>query len=206
MSEVALSNCFSLDDGRGATVRPLQSTDVDRLARFFLGLSAHTRRLYGPHLFDRPTAERLCASAGGSRTIRFVAILDDPTCDEMIGYMILTREIWGDDRARYAADLGIGATAAFAPVVADDYQGRGIGTEIARHVMRCARDMGLARVILMGGVVVENRRARRLYEKLGFRRVREFWTHGRETLLNYDMVLDLAPETPAENDNPDQQA
>jgi RimJ/RimL family protein N-acetyltransferase len=52
--------------------------------------------------------------------------------------------------------------------------------------------LGLSHVILMGGVMDENPRARRVYEKLGFQFVRSFETEaGGRRLLNHDMVAAL---------------
>ena len=179
-------------DGRVATVRPLQPSDVEPLTVFFTSLSPETRRYYGPHPFDRPTAERLCASIDESKTVRFVAVLDDGgEASQFIGYMILTREIGKSDIWRYGARLHQGKCACFAPGILDGYQNQGFGTQMARHVVDCAKEMGLRQIILMGGVVAVNARAQRLYEKLGFRRVGQFWTGEDKKKLNYDMALEL---------------
>jgi RimJ/RimL family protein N-acetyltransferase len=180
---------LTLRDGRPAAVRPLGPDDVVPLTAYFLSLSEETRRRYGPHPFDAATAERLCAAWADPATVRFVAVLNDGTAAEIVAYMILTREIWSDDRARYGERLdAAGRTACLAPSVADAYQSQGIGGQMARQVLAWARETGLRQVILMGGVQAPNSRACRLYESLGFRRVGEFWTRNGE-LLNYDMML-----------------
>ncbi len=191
MPDERLSTAITLRDGRRALVRPLEPTDVEPLSAYFLGLSQQTRRRYGPHPFDRATAETLCAAADDPETTRFVAVLPGPEGDAIIGYMILTRTIWDGDRRRYGRALG-DACGCFAPSVADAYQSQGIGAQMAAHVMRAAGALGLRRVILMGGVQATNYRARRLYARLGFRRVGDFCTgHGDDRILNYDMALDL---------------
>lgn len=191
MIDERLTAPITLRDGRRALVRPLEPADVEPLTTYFLGLSEETRRRYGPHPFDRATAEALCAAAGDPRATRFVAVLPGPAGDEIIAYMILTRDIWEDDRRRYAGAVG-DDWACFAPSVADAYQGQGIGGQMARHVMDAARALGLRRIILMGGVQATNYRARRLYARLGFRRVGDFWTgQGERRICNYDMALDL---------------
>lgn len=182
----------TLRDGRTATIRLLQATDVEPLAAYFLSLSDRTKSFYGPHPFDRATAEKLCATTDHAVTLRFVAVLNDGSPQaEVIGYMILTREIWKDDVQRYGDKLRVGECACFAPSIADAYQGQGLGTQMGRHVIACAKQWGVRQVILMGGVQARNERAQRLYSRLGFRRVGEFWTHGRETLLNYDMAMEF---------------
>ena len=115
----------------------------------------------------------------------------------MIAYMILTRRTAPGDAQRYGDRLRLGECASLAPVVADAYQNLGIGTQVARHVLSCAKDMGLAQVILMGGVLATNERARRFYEKLGFRRLAgEFWVHGGKN-KSLDMILEFRPGSPA---------
>jgi len=191
--DTCYTTTITLRDGRRATVRLLRATDVETLTAFFLGLSPDTRRFYGPHPFDRATAEKLCASLDPATTLRFIAILDDggPNA-EIIGYMILTRQIGESDLARYGDRIRPEVCASFAPSIADAYQEQGIGTAMARHVLACARKLGLKQVILMGGVQARNERARHFYAKLGFQPQGEFWLHhGGEELLNYDMLLEL---------------
>ena len=200
---------ITLRDGREIRVGPLEPTDVEPLATFFLNLSEETKSCYGPHPFDRATAEQLCASIDEKVTIRFVAVLDDDSATpwagrsrpgQIIGYMILTRDIGQGDRDRYGDRIraddcpSLEGYASFAPVIADAYQDQGIGTRMARHVLACAKVMGLCRVILMGGVLARNPRAKHLYTRLGFREVGEFWTQGGKT-LNYDMILEIRPKT-----------
>ena len=193
MNRMSLAG-LTLRDGRRATVRPLGVADVAALTAYFTSLSEETRRRYGPHPFDAATAARLCAAWDDPNTVRFLAVLDDGTAAaEIIAYMILTREIWPDDQARYNSypggdRLDVEHAACLAPSVSDAYQSQGIGGQMARQVLDWARESGLRQVILMGGVQAPNTRAYRLYESLGFRRMGEFWTRNGE-LLNYDMML-----------------
>jgi RimJ/RimL family protein N-acetyltransferase len=191
MPNAGCSGQVELRDGRQVLVRPLRMDDAELLADYFAHLSDASRRFYGPHRFDRETAEHLCANADEPNAVRFVALLEDDCGVEMIGYMILSRDIDSKDRERYGDMLDYDHCACLAPSIADAFQSQGLGTQMGRHVLHFARAMGLRQVILMGGVVDKNARARRLYERLGFRYVRQFWTHGRETLLNHDMVIDL---------------
>jgi diamine N-acetyltransferase len=182
---------LTLRDGRAVTVCLLAADDVEPLARYFQSLSPRTRSFYGPHPFDRVTAEHLCALIGQDDTLRFVAHLEGIAKPEIIGYMILARKIWEDDRKRYGDCLDYERCACLAPSIADAYQEQGLGTQMGRHVVACAQAMGIRHLILMGGVQVRNERARRLYTRLGFRQVGEFWTTSPETLLNYDMLIDF---------------
>jgi len=193
MDNAALSTTVRLRDGRKVVLRPLGEGDVHLLGDLFCGLSEQTRSMYGPHPFNRETAAKLCAAVGDERTVRFVAVLGEGTPEaEMIAYMILSREIWPNDRKRYGATVPWDTTACLAPVVADAYQGQGLGSVMGEHVLACARTLGLSHVILMGGVLDENPRAKRLYQKLGFKQVRSFWTGaGSKRRFNHDMVVEL---------------
>jgi len=187
---------ITLRDGRTATVRLLRPTDVEPFAAYLTGLSERTRGFYGPHAFDRATAEGLCAATEAERTRRYVAVLEDGTPEaQIIGYIILTRNLSPGDVARYASHgptLDVERCAAFAPSVADAFQEQGIGTQMGQHVLAYARDWGLRQVILMGGVQSRNVRGRRMYERLGFRKVGEFETvRNGAPLGNLDMICEL---------------
>ncbi|NLG27355.1 MAG: GNAT family N-acetyltransferase [Chloroflexi bacterium] len=198
MQEHQSTQRVTLRDGRTALVRLLRPDDAAALTRLFEGLSAITRGYYGPHPFDRATAERLCAESGDvSRTARYVAVLDEGQLEaQIIGYMILTREIHPDDQQRHGGALDLAHCASFAPCLADEFQSQGIGTQMAQWVLAQGHAMGLSEVILMGGVQARNVRAHRMYCRLGFRKVGEFWTHGALDLLNYSMVLSFQRQGP----------
>ena len=184
---------ITLKSGQPAVLRPLRADDADALATLFLSLTEATKSVYGPHPFDRETAEKLCATIDHSVTIRFVCVLDDETPQkQIIGYIILTRDIAASDIKRYGDRLETGQCASFAPVIADTFQDHGLGSRMAQHVIDSGREWALKQIILMGGVLDRNPRAQHLYSKLGFRRVGEFWTHtANGDDLNYDMILEF---------------
>ena len=68
--------------------------------------------------------------------------------------------------ARYAASRDTDSAADIAVVVADDWQGRGLGTALARLVVWRAATTGFAR--LVAHVLEDNARAHALLHKLGF--------------------------------------
>ncbi|ACV46504.1 MULTISPECIES: GNAT family N-acetyltransferase [Halomicrobium] len=71
----------------------------------------------------------------------------------------------------------------FAVFVHQDYQGRGIGTELSKHVVAAAAVADREALTLI--VDPDNRTARRLYEKLGFEVVEElpYEERGRRTAI-----------------------
>jgi RimJ/RimL family protein N-acetyltransferase len=191
MDTSELATSIALRDGRRAIIRPLESRDVEALSAFFLGLSQRTKSRYGPHSFDRATAEKLCANIDNNQTIRFITVLESDGVAQIIGYVILSREIWGGDQERYKELVSFDDTACFAPAMADAFQDQGLGSLMGRHVLAAAKKIGLKRVILMGGVMAQNDIARHLYLKLGFRQLGEFVTHQNGDVHNYDMMVEF---------------
>jgi GNAT superfamily N-acetyltransferase len=192
MKQPDLDGRAALRDGRAVAIRPLQSSDVEALTDFFAGLSAETRRLYAPHPFDQATARQLCASVGADPCTRFIVVLQPESArPSIIGYLILAPRASQADVERHGGLLHTDRRAGIAPAVADAFQDQGVGSIMGRHVIACARDMGLGQLFLIGGVRAFTERAIHYYEKLGFRRVGEFWTRDPDITLNYAMLLDL---------------
>jgi ribosomal protein S18 acetylase RimI-like enzyme len=65
----------------------------------------------------------------------------------------------------------------FAVCTLDEYRNQGIGMALCAHLMRTARLHGADRCWL--SVVADNLPALRVYERLGFSRVYEYWYRGR---------------------------
>ena len=191
MTQLDLAGHAILRDGRPVTVRPLLPADVEPLAAFFASLSEDTRRRYAPHPFDRATAELLCSSIDSDPRTRFIVVLEDEPGTPVAGYLIFNPNLSKDDQERYAGHVKTGLSAAIAPVVADAYQRQGVGSLLMRHVIACARDMGMLQIVLSGGVRAFNEKAICYYEKLGFTKTGEFWTRDPDLTLNYAMVLDI---------------
>ena len=151
-----------------------------------------TRRRYAPHPFDRATAQRLCAGLATDPRTRFVVVLEtEADSPAIIGYLILKPTASQAEVEQHAGHLSAEGSAGIAPAVADAFQNQGVGSLLGRHVIACARAMGMRQLYLIGGVRAFNERAIHYYEKLGFRRVGEFWTQDPDLTLNYAMVLDL---------------
>ena len=192
MQQIDLAARATLRDGLPVTIRPLQPGDSECLGDFFVGLSAETRRRYGPHPFDHATASQLCSSICTDPCTRFVVVLEQEMAQPVIiGYLILTPGASETERQRNAGYLDSVRCAAIAPAVADAFQGQGVGQIMAHHVIACAKAMGLQRLYLQGGVRAFNESGIAFYQRLGFRRVGDFWTSDPDLTLNYAMVLDL---------------
>jgi acetyltransferase len=127
-----LERVWHAADGRPIRIRPLRPDDLDRELRFVAGLSEATRYLrlqYSVREVSREDAARLLDLDYHDRCA-FCALVGTPPDEEIIGVSRYAR-IEGTDRAECAI------------VVADAWQGRGIGTELMRSLMLAARASGL---------------------------------------------------------------
>lgn len=187
----SVTTSVRLASGEEVRLRPLQRGDARILGPYFLGLSAATRRFYGPHAFDQETADQICAGLDSSQALRLLATRGSGVAEQVIGYFILVFGVHASDRDRYA-QLGMALDAAadctLAPSVADAYQGAGLGSLMLEHLCHIARACGRTRMVLWGGVRQDNPRAVHFYRKFGFVEKGEFPAGG---VGNYDMIAQL---------------
>jgi len=180
----------TLRSGERITMRPLRPDDAIRFSAYLAGLSAQTRSRYGPHPFDRATADTICSALDPTDILRMIATVPSAGDERIISYVLLKNGVLDQDRERYTA-LGIPLDPAtdgtLAPSVADDYQDQGVGSTMMGHLLHVARAIGMKRIVLWLGVQATNERAVHFYTKWGFRKVGEFYTDKN----NYDMILDL---------------
>jgi diamine N-acetyltransferase len=173
--------------GETVQLRALKPADEDALGNYFLGLSDASKRVYGPHPFDRPTATAVCRGAGQDGSLRLLAL----SGTRIIGYFILILGVRDGDRQRYAGfnmALDDATDCTLAPSVADAYQNGGLGSHMMEHLKVMARDLGRKRMLLWGGVRQDNPRARHFYTKFGFVQVGEFFA---SSVNNFDMIAPL---------------
>ncbi|MET7841212.1 GNAT family N-acetyltransferase [Streptomyces sp. NPDC005356] len=179
-----------LRDGVKAALRPLVHADAERLAGFLDGLSPESRRLSTFDGYDLAAARALCDAIARYDKLRLV--LEDESSGRIVGLFELSLALTAGDIARYRA-AGIHLTertdCRFGPTLADAYQGSGVGSLVLPIVMEAVRRLGRARVILWGGVLADNARALRFYQKNGFQLVGPFIGPGGTSSL--DMILSL---------------
>ena len=178
--------------GAPLTFRPVKPSDVQILGDYFLSLSADTKRRYGPHPFDRATAEQLCATTDPADIMRMIATVSSPTGESVIAYIILILNIREDDARRYDKlniPLNAATDCTLAPSVADAHQSKGLGSLLLVQLKRFARQLGRTRMVLWGGTQATNDRAIHFYHKHGFRTVGDF--QEPPGFNNYDMIMDL---------------
>jgi GNAT superfamily N-acetyltransferase len=178
--------------GTPVTFRPVAAGDTQILADYFLSLTDDTKRRYGPHPFDRATAEKLCATTDPADTLRMIATVKGEKGECVIAYIILILNIREDDAMRYNKlhiPLNAATDCTLAPSVADSYQSKGLGSVLMVQLKEFARQLGRARMVLWGGTQATNDRAIHFYHKHGFRTVGEFLEP--PGFNNYDMIMDL---------------
>lgn len=151
-----LTESFQPIFGQAVTIRPLRREDLDIEGAFVRGLSAETRynRLLGgmialtPEYFERLTTIDYRSGMALAATV----MLEGE--ETLIGV------------ARYAREADDG-TCEFALVIADAWQGIGIGRRLLAKLIAVARSRGYKRMI--GDVLSSNRPMQELVKKLGFR-------------------------------------
>lgn len=139
-----------LRDGTRVEVRPMHRTDAGRLVRFHRTLSPETTRLrfftFHPELSPREL-DRFTHVDHRDREA-LVAVVDD----EIVAV------------ARYDRQPD-GASAEVAFVVADGWQGRGLGTALFRALVERARAVGIDRFV--ADTLADNRRMLKVFHHAG---------------------------------------
>ena len=138
------------------TVRPIRADDDTLVCAFVRRLSADSRynRFLGGGTALSPAMLARFTNLDYVRDMAYVATTFLEGEETLIGV------------ARYMG-LDDGHTAEFAVTVADDWQGRGIGSRLLRHLVAHARVGGLLR--LSGDVLATNQPMLRMLRSLGFR-------------------------------------
>lgn len=143
-------------DGTRITIRPIRPEDRAIEHAFVRDLSANSRYLrflstikeLSPQLLDRFTHPDY------PREMALIATVDTDEGELEIGV------------ARYAPG-GTDGTVEFAVVVADAWQGKGVGRQLLRHLFDVAKEAGLRRI--EGIVLRTNSNMLALCRELGFR-------------------------------------
>jgi len=150
-----LAESFEPIIGQAVTLRPLRPEDADIESAFLTGLSPETRasRLLGGVI--KITREYIAqlTSVDYRRDMAIAATLMLEDRETLIGV------------ARYVLDAG-GEGCEFALVIADAWQGRGIGRRLLEKLIAVARNRGMRRIY--GDVLATNAAMLALARQLGF--------------------------------------
>jgi len=179
-------------DGARLVFRPMARTDAESLAGFLTGLSPETRRFSTFDGHDLAAARELCSAIARYDKLRLV--LEEEASGGIVGLLEFSLSLPQNDVARYrkaGIHLDEGTDCRFGPTLADEHQGKGLATQVFPLICEVARRLGKRRIILWGGVLADNPRAIRYYEKNGFRTVGSFT--GPDGQRSLDMILDIIP-------------
>lgn len=154
------------------------TADCDSIVSFYQQLQEATRRLYAPHLMDRESIQQQVADPD---YLMLLSIEED-----LAGYQVFLKGAfpWESDRFKQYGITLNQHTASYAPVLGDNFQGRGIGASMLKQALPLLKAAGIRQLILWGGVQCANIRAVNFYLKNGFRIAGYFEWEG----ANYDMI------------------
>jgi RimJ/RimL family protein N-acetyltransferase len=158
-----------LADGARVGVRPIGADDRDALSVWFGRLSPESRRMR--FLGPKPKLS--------ARELTYLTEVDHVSHTALIAIDESGRLI---GEARYATADPDGRTADFAVTVADEWQGRGVGTRLAARLVEAARANGMTHLTAM--TLWDNAGALALLRRLGFRR-----TGSDGHALEYELAL-----------------
>jgi acetyltransferase len=156
-----LSMQIQLNDGTDIVIRPIRPEDAEMEAEFVRNLSNEAKYFRFMNALQELSQEMLVRltqidyyNEMALIAVRPHSAAPDETSEEQIGVV------------RYTTNLDQ-KSCEFALVVADAWQGRGIGHQMMQKLMEIARDRGLER--MDGQVLSSNSRMLTLMKSLGFR-------------------------------------
>ncbi len=169
----AVTSQLVLTAGETIVFRPLAPDDDGALADFLQSLSPQTRRFSTYASYDLAAAQEMCEAINRYDKLRMVATHGQ----RIVALFEFSFGLVDDDIKRYQGyDIALDerVDCRFGPCLADNYQDRGLGSQLLPAMLDIARRFGKQRMILWGGVLADNARAIRYYEKNGFRLLGKF--------------------------------
>lgn len=152
---------WTMRDGNDVTIRPIRPEDEPLMVKFHETLSERSVYFRYFHLMNvsqRTAHERLTRICfiNYDREMALVAERRDPQSGEreILAVGRLTKIHWSSDGE-------------VAVLVSDNWQGRGLGTELLHRLIQVGKDEKLAR--LTADILPDNREIQRVCDKLGFR-------------------------------------
>jgi RimJ/RimL family protein N-acetyltransferase len=145
---------ISLRDGTQLIVRPIAAADRERLAAAYASMSEAS-------LYRRFMSPKRVLSG---RELTYFTEVDHRTHEALLAIDPATGAIVGE--ARYAVGSDDPGSGDLAFAVVDEWQGRGVGSALARRLVVAARAAGLAR--LTASTLAMNHPARALLLSIGF--------------------------------------
>ena len=176
---------IEVKNNRQVFLRRLNSNDLDNLVDYLQNLSPETKKRFGPHKFDR---QSIIEFYDFNSNLGYVAQNLDTS--KIIAYSIIKIGYLEHDSIRlqsYGIKLDNITDCTFAPSVADLWQSCGIGNCLFHFILSELMTTKVQRIILWGGVQIDNEIAVNYYKKNGFKILGQFAYNGD----NYDMIYDI---------------
>lgn len=150
-----LVSTWTAPDGTRVTIRPIRPEDAEIEREFVNALSPQAKYLRFMSTLKELTPAMLArfTQVDYDRDMALVAVVPDGTSEREIG---VCRYVLNPD----------GASCEFAIVVAEAWQGRGLGRHLMTRLLAIARERGIER--MTGQVLLANPRMLDLLAKLGF--------------------------------------
>ena len=148
---------WPMADGYTLTIRPIRPEDAQIEQAFVRGLSDESRYFRFMQAVHELTPEMLVrfTQIDYDRELALIAVIEtEPGLEKQVAV------------ARYTANPDR-RSCEFAIVVADEWQGRGIGTHLMHSLMRVAKSRGIA--LMEGEIIAGNTHMLGLMRRLGFR-------------------------------------
>jgi acetyltransferase len=151
---------FRLSEGTDVMIRPIRPEDEPRVADLHRQLSERSVRLryFQPlQLSQRTAHERLIRVCFSDYDREVALVVERQTADGAGEILAIGRlsKIPGQDQAEFAI------------VISDDWQHRGLGTELLRRLVQIGRDERVSCIV--ADILPENADMRRICEKVGFK-------------------------------------
>ena len=147
---------FTLKSGIEVTLRPEHSRDTKMLWNMFSTLSKESLRFL-VHPFTKERIEDWTKHIDYEKNLPILALVEEEDRERVVGSVSL--HFHSLEAVKHKAELGI--------TVHDDYQNRGLGTRMIKHLLEIAHLKGLKKIYLR--VDTENVIAIHDYEKCGFK-------------------------------------
>jgi acetyltransferase len=147
---------WMMRDGTPVLLRPMRPEDEPLVSQFLASCSEETVYFRYFRLIKRWTHEMLIRFTQNDydREVGLMAISQPPGPEVMLG---VSRLVMAADRA----------TAEFAVIVADPWQGKGLGPKLVEGVIEIAREQGVK--VLHGDVLAQNQPMLEMVKRLGFK-------------------------------------
>ncbi len=168
-------------------IRSLDTSDFENLFIYLNQLSQISCKRFGPHAFDPDSIIDFYRDLHATK-LGYIAL--DMETNEIVAYAIIKTGYLDHEIERleaYGLKLNPLTDCAFAPSVADKWQGKGIGNQLLHFIINDLKTRNIKRIVLWGGVQADNEHAIQYYLNNGFHKLGQFDYNG----VNYDMMLHL---------------